>query len=132
VVAMAEKDDGGFWKFLKDLYEQVKEEVEKAVAALAGAALGAALGSTFGPLGTVAGAIVGAIVGWLCDLFAAIFDNEDDVVAVRVVTMTLADCRKSYYDWAKLTSPAGWTTTIPFKGDGGHYRVGVAFKVFTK
>lgn len=129
VIAMAETDDGGFWKFLQDLWEGVKEAVTSAIGAAAGAAIGAAIGSAFAGLGAVIGAAVGAFIGWILSLFA---DNPDDIVGAKVVTMTLAAATKSYYDWAKLTTASGWTKTLAFKGDGGHYNVGIAFKAFTQ
>jgi hypothetical protein len=33
-----------------------------------------------------------------------------------VLKMTLGARTKSYYDWAKLTTPDGWVTTLHFKG----------------
>jgi hypothetical protein len=58
-----------------------------------------------------------------------LFDNKDDIVGVKPVLMTLASSRRSYYDWAKLTTAEGWKTTLHFKGDGGRYDVDCAFKV---
>jgi hypothetical protein len=125
VIAMAEKDDGGFYKFLNELWKMVEDKVKTAVGAAIGAAIGGAIGNV---LGAVVGAIVGALVGWLISLF----DNADDIVAVKPLLMTLASCKKSYYDWAQLTSANGWTTTMHFKGDGGHYAVTASFKIFTQ
>lgn len=129
LIAMAEKDDGGFYQFLKDLWEKVGDAVKKMVAGLVGAGIGAALGSGFGPLGAALGALVGAIVGFLVEWVIKWFHNADDIVNVLPVLMTLASPKKSYYDWAKLTTAKGWTKTLHFKGDGGHYEVDVAFKV---
>src|SRR5262245_58730796 len=56
VIAMAEKDDGGFYAFLKDLWEKVGSQVKTAIAGAIGAAIG-------GAIGNVLGAVVGAIVG---------------------------------------------------------------------
>jgi hypothetical protein len=128
VIAMAEKDDGGFHDILKKLWDLVDDKVKEAVAGAVGAAAGAALGSAFGgPIGAVVGALFGLLIGWLISLF----DNPDDLIGTRVTMMTLGAATKSYYDWAKLTSPEGWTHTLTFKGDGGHYKVDVAYRVFT-
>jgi hypothetical protein len=132
IIAMSEKDDGGFYEFLKKLWEQIDQEVKKAIAGLVGAAIGGALGTAFGPLGTAVGAIVGMLFGYLVGWIISWFDNPDDIVGVKTVLMTLASSRKSYYDWAKLTSASGWKTTLHFKGDGGRYDVDCSFKVFTQ
>lgn len=128
VIALGEKDDGGFWKFLQELWKKIEEEVTAAVAAATGAAIGAAIGLEFGGVGVIVGAVVGALIGWLISAF----DNGDDIIGARAVTMTLAAATKSYYDWAELTTAEGWRTTLKFKGDGGRYEVGVAYRVFLK
>jgi hypothetical protein len=125
VIAMAEKDDGGFYQFLKNLWAKVDSEVKTAIAGLIGAAIGGAIGNV---LGAIAGAIVGVIIGWIINLF----DNKDDIIGAKPVLITLPSSRKSYYDGAELTSPQGRPYTLNFKGDGGHYRVAVSFKVFTQ
>jgi hypothetical protein len=129
VIMMAEKDDGGFYKFLKALWESVEAEVKKAVIGLVGAAIGAALGSTFGPLGTVVGVIVGYLVGGLIAWLISLFDNPDDIVGIKTLVMTLGSCKKSYYDWAKLTTSEGFRFTVKFKGDGGKYSMTGSYKV---
>lgn len=132
IVAMSEKDDGGFYEFLKALWEQIDQEVKQAIAGLVGAAIGGALGTAFGPLGTIVGVIVGMLFGFLIEWMISWFDNPDDIVGAKAVLMTLASSKRSYYDWAKLTSAAGWKTTLHFKGDGGRYDVDCSFKVFTQ
>ena len=125
LLAMAEKDDGGFWDFLHQLWEKVKEKAEPLIAAGIGAAAGGALGGLWG---AVIGAVVGAIIGWIISLF----DNADDIVGVVPVTLSLGAATKSYYDWAQLTSGEGLRTTAQFIGDGGYYRARLRFKVFTE
>lgn len=127
VLAMGERDRGGFGDFITKLWEKVGETVTKAIAGVVGAGIGAAIGSAIPGLGTVIGAVIGALLGWLISLF----NNPDDIVGTRVVTMTLGAATKSYYDWAKLTSPSGWTTSLTFKGDDGLYKVDIAYRVFT-
>jgi hypothetical protein len=123
-LAMAEKDDGGFWAFLQKLWEKIKEKAEALIGAGIGAAVGGALG---GVLGAIVGAVVGALIGWIISLF----DNEDDIIGAIPVTLSLGAATKSYYDWAKLTSSEGLKTTLHFKGDGGYYRARLRYKVFT-
>ncbi|HYP01399.1 MAG TPA: hypothetical protein VER76_14510 [Pyrinomonadaceae bacterium] len=128
VVVMAEKDDGGFYKFLKELWEKVGDKVQQAVAGLVGAGVGAALGALAGPIGAVVGAVFGALIGWLISLF----DNADDIVGVKTVQLGLGACTKSYYDWAKLTTAQGLKSTLFFKGDDGRYEVDLSWKVATQ
>jgi hypothetical protein len=127
LIVMAEKDDGGFYKMLKELWNIVSADVTIAIGAAVGIGIGAAVSGVFAPLGAVIGAAIGAIIGWLVSI---IEDNLDDFIDAKPVLMTLATATKSYYDWAKLTSPQGWTTTIKFKGDGGIYEVGIAYRIF--
>src|SRR5262249_18490292 len=108
VIALAEKDDGGFWKFLKALWEKVEGEVKALIGAAVGAAIGAAIGAAFAGIGAIVGALVGVFIGWLINVVG---DNPDDPIGAKAVTMTLAAATKSYYDWAKLTTPEGWTKT---------------------
>jgi hypothetical protein len=129
VLVMAEKDDGGFYKFLKALWEKVSVEVKAAIGGLVGAAIGAALGSIIPGIGTVSGALGGFLVGLLVDWIIGLFDNPDDIVAVKPLMMSLGWMTKSYYDWAKLTTPAGFTGTLHFNGDGGRYEVDYGYKV---
>ena len=125
VIALSEKDGGGFAQFLKDLYDKVRVMLEAAVSVAAGAAIGAALGSAFGPLGVVVGAIVGAFVDWLIGLFR----NDDDYLGAKAVTIALNSTKKSYYDTAGLTSAVGAWQGLTFTTDGA-YAVGMSFRVF--
>jgi hypothetical protein len=122
IIALAEKDDGGFYKFLHDLWDGVSKEVTAAIGAAVGAAIGGAIANA---LGAVVGAIVGALIGWIISLF----NNPDDIVGVKTVYMTLAASTKSYYDWAQLTAPLGWQHAFDFTRDG-HYRVATSHKIF--
>ena len=126
VLAMAEKDSGGFYKMLKEIWEVVSGEVRTLIAGAVGALIGSILGGPFAAFGAIVGAAIGVFIDWLISLL----DNPDDLIRVKALTMTLTSTAKSYYDWAKLTSPQGWTKTIRFKGDGGIYDVDVAYRVF--
>lgn len=128
VVVMAEKDDGGFYKFLKELWEKLGDKVQEAIAGLVGASIGGALGAIAGPIGAVVGSIFGALIGF----FLSLVDNPDDILGVKTMQLGLGACTKSYYDWAKLTAPQGLKNTIVFKGDGGRYEVDLSWKVVTQ
>ena len=83
--------------------------------------MGSALG---GIVGAAVGAIVGLLIGWLISLF----DNPDDIVGIRNAVFTLATFTKSYYDWAKITSPGGYTFNMDFQDDG-HYQINCGFRL---
>ena len=125
MIAMAEKDDGGFWEFLKALWDKVAPEVKELIATGLGAAIGGVSGGLWGAL---AGAVVGAIVGFIINAF----DNPDDILGAKTLVMTLAAATKSYYDWAKLTAAGGWPFLANYYGDGGHYSLNGYFKVYTQ
>jgi hypothetical protein len=123
VVALAERDDGGFWQWIHNLWDEVSPEVKTLVTTGVGAAIG---GSVGGVIGAIAGAVIGAIVGFVISAF----DNPDDILGTHTVMMTLADDTKSYYDWAKLTATGGWPFHLNYYGDGSHYRVNAAYKIY--
>lgn len=125
VIAMAEKDDGGFGDFLKGLFEGIVEIVGTMLGGAIGAAIGAALGSLGGPILMLVGGLIGGIIGWIVGML------KDDIVGVHTLQMGLGSYRKSYYDWAKLTSAQGAQGTLTFKGDGGRYEVDYTWKVAT-
>lgn len=132
LIALAEKDDGGFYKFLEKLWEMVGEMVTAAIGGAVGAAVGAAVGSAIPGIGTLVGALAGWLIGALIGWVISWFDNPDDIIAVKPLLMTLSASTKSYYDWAKLTSTEGWTQSVAFQGDGGRYKADFAWKVFSK
>jgi hypothetical protein len=121
-VAMGEKDDGGFGKFLVDLWKTIESEVTTAIAGAVGAAIGGAIG---GVIGAIAGAVLGVILNWLIGLA----DNPDDIVAVRQFQLWLGSILGSYYDWAGLTKNPPDTFTVDFNGDGGRYRTWFSWSV---
>lgn len=129
VVVLGEHDDGGFSDLVKEIWSLVDTQVKAAIAGLVGAAIGVALGGVGAVIGLLVGTLVGLLIDWLLSLFGS---NEDDLIDVEVLTMTLAASTKSYYDWARLTSPTGWTKTLFMWGDGGRYEVDVAFRVFAE
>jgi hypothetical protein len=122
-IALAEKDSGGFAEFLQQLWAKIKEKVEAALVA-GFAAIGAAIGSAYAGIGAIVGAVIGAILGWLVSLV----NNPDDMLGVKVVQLSLGAATKSYYDWAKLTSPSGLTLNVDFQSDG-HYQVNCGFRL---
>ncbi|WP_337185356.1 hypothetical protein [Phenylobacterium sp.] len=128
VLVMAEKDEGGFGKFLQELWDKVGAEVKKAIAGAVGSAIGAALGSFFGPLGAGLGAAVGWLVGLLVDWILSWF--KDDLIAMKVIQLSLGAATKSYYDWAGLTANPARQFSMNFNGDGGRYRVWCSLSVY--
>jgi hypothetical protein len=130
VIAVGEKDQGGFSKFLQDLWAEVGSEVTNLIGTAVGAAVGAAIGAAFAGIGAIVGAAIGAFIGWLISFFAD-FEEGDDVVGADVVLITLTEATKSFYDSLGFTSPDGWPATLEFARDGeGHYRVETATRVF--
>jgi hypothetical protein len=123
VIAMAEKDEGGFYDFLKALVESIAKTVSAMVPGAAGAALGALLGSPGGPIFVAIGAVVGGLIGWIITML------EDDIIGTHTVQIGLGSAKKSYYDWAKLTTSEGLEGTLTYKGDGGHYKLEYSWKV---
>ena len=122
IMAMAEKDNsGGFYKFLKDLWNLIDEKVTAAIAGAIGAAIGAVIGNV---IGAIVGFIVGAIIGWLISLF----DNHDDIVGAKPVTLWLGAATRSYYEAVGLLKNPPNLFNIDFTGDGGHYRVWCYFR----
>ena len=122
LIAMAEKDDGGFWQFLHDLWNEVAPQVKELISTGAGAAIGGALGGLWG---AVIGAVVGAIIGFIINTF----DNADDIIGQKTFVMSLGAATKSYYDWAQLTSGNGLYYNVNYYGDDGHYSMNGRFRV---
>jgi hypothetical protein len=82
IVAMAEKEGGGFGDFVTDLWDKVKEEVQAAIKKAVASATQPALG-TFAPIaGEVAAWAVNELVGLLMQLF------EDQIFDPQVATIT--------------------------------------------
>ena len=129
VVVLGEHDDGGFSDLVKEIWSLVDSQVKAAIGGLVGGAIGSALGPLGAVIGLLVGTLVGLLIDWVLSLFGA---NEDDLIDVDVLTMTLTASTQSYFDWAKLTSPTGWTKTLFMWGDGGRYEVDVAYRVFAE
>jgi Glycine zipper len=129
-IAMAEKDDGGFWKFLQELLNRVVEEVEKTLKMGIGAAVGGVIGAKLGGVwGAIIGAVVGFIVGAIIDLLTA--ENADDILGSPPVILSLGAATKSYYEWTGLLKqPHPDTFPITYKHDGGHYRVWCYYQLY--
>jgi hypothetical protein len=129
VIALGEKDDGGFWKFLQDLWGTVGSEVTKYIGTAIGAAVGAAVGAAFAGIGAIIGAVIGAFIGWILALLG---EDGDDIVGAETLLITLTSATKSFYDSLGLTSAEGWPATLGFSRDGeGHYLVDLACRVST-
>jgi hypothetical protein len=124
-LALAEKDAGGFAKFISELYEAIKAEIQVILSAL-GAAAGAWIGSEIGgsigtaiagPLGTiigvVAGAILGALIGWL---IAAL---KDDIFTPQASHLILGAKDETFAGGSLVCAPL----YFHYQDHGGHYRV---------
>jgi hypothetical protein len=129
-IVMAEKDQGGFWKFLQELLGKIVEEVEKALKMGIGAAIGGVVGAKIGGIwGAVVGAVVGFIVGAIIDLITA--DNPDDIMGTAPLVMSFGAATLSYYQWTGLLKqPHPDVFPISYKRDGGHYRVWCYYQVY--
>jgi len=121
-VAMAEKDQGGFWQFLHDLWKLVADKVIALIVAGVGAGIGGAIGG-------VIGAAVGFVVGGLVGLIIGLFDDPDDILGTHHFELWLGSALGSYYDWAGLTKSPPDKFTTDFTGDGGHYRAAFYYRV---
>lgn len=116
-ITIAEKDNGGFSKFLGDLYAAVQAEVQvilTELGAAAGAAIGTAIGGSIGtaiagPLGTIigiaAGLILGALIGWLVSAL------RDDIFDPQITGVILNN----------NTPFTGPTETLTYQDFGGKY-----------
>jgi hypothetical protein len=127
-VAMAEKDFGGFAKFLDELVkaigEEVKKQLEKALKDVAGAGLGALAGTVIGGvIGAVIGALVGFVVGAVVQALIKLFGDE----IFQPISLTLdLDSADSVFPNGQTTSPESQLT---FQGFGGTYRVAYDFNI---
>jgi hypothetical protein len=129
-IVMAEKDDGGFAKFLRKLLRKIVEEVEKELKMGIGAAVGAVIGGAVGGgWGAVVGAVVGFVVGALIDWLST--DNADDIVGHASPVMKFGAATLSYYEWTGLLKkPHPDLFSMDFKKDGGFYRVWAYYQLY--
>lgn len=131
VLALSEKDNGGFSDFMSELYEAIKEEVQvilTVLGAAAGAYIGTAIGGTIGtaiagPLGTIIGVIAGAVLGALIGLLAGAL--KDDIFPPQTETVTLPTANVSF-DNGSLTSRYYYSNFIDH---GAEYRVKYRWKI---
>lgn len=121
LVALCEKDDGGFHDFIMKLWKQVGEAVKKAVAGAVGAAIGAAIGATFAGVGAIAGAVVGFIIGELVDWLIDLGQGADDVLGVKTLQLWLGAATKSYYDATGLTVQYPTLFPLEYGSKHGHF-----------
>jgi hypothetical protein len=121
-ICMAEKDDGGFWKFLKHLVSKVIELVEEAMGKSIGTGVGAAIGAVAGGWGAIVGAAIGFVVGAFLDWLLG--DNPDDIMGTAKLVMSFGAGTLSYYEWTGLLKqPHPDLFSVDYKKDGGHYRM---------
>jgi hypothetical protein len=124
-LALAEKDEGGFSKFIKELYEAIKAEIQiilAGIGAAAGAAIGAEIGGSIGttiagPLGTVigivAGAILGVLVGWIVSTL------KDDIFPPQASSVTFSSASDTFAGGSLVSN----LLYLHYRDHGGHYRV---------
>jgi CheY-like chemotaxis protein len=130
MVVMAEKDDGGFAEFLQKLWGLVSDAVKSAVGKAAGTAIGTAIGGAFGGLGAVLGAAIGFILGALVDWVISWFNNVDDLIAMKPLTLWLHGATASYYASTGLATGSPKQFKVDFIGDGGHYRAWFYYRIW--
>ena len=128
IVALAEKDLGGFAQFLADAYDQVKDLVNGVLGALGGAfgaVIGKAIGAKLGAaVGTAVGGPIGAIIGLLAGLvlgaiIGSIVSAAGDDIFVPTTTMVSLDTADATFaDGTDATDVA-----LQFAGFGGRYTV---------
>ena len=128
-LCMAEKDDGGFWKFIKQLVSKVIEVVEDAIGKSVGTAIGAAIGAVAGGWGAIIGAAIGFVIGAFVDWLTG--DNPDDIMGTAKLVMSFGAATLSYYKWTGLLKqPHSDLFPVDFKHDGGHYRLLCYYQVY--
>lgn len=119
-LALAEKDGGGFAKFIKELYDAVKDKLQAVFTAVGGAigtAVGAAIGGTVGgPIGILVGAAIGFILGALVEWIVGLV--QDDMFAPQVAIAEFGSINATFNGSAN--SPI---QTLNFIEHGGHYQV---------
>jgi hypothetical protein len=126
IVALGEKDLGGFAKFLADVFAQVKDLINGVFAALGGA-LGTIIGKKIGAelgtaVGTAVGGPIGAVIGLLAGLvLGAIIGSivtaaRDDIFVPSTTTVSLDAPDATFADGSDSADVA-----IQFVGFGGLY-----------
>lgn len=119
-IALAEKDSGGFSRFIANLYESVKIELQLIIMALAakwGSQIGAEIGSSGGPIGAVIGAVIGAILGALIAWIVGTL--EDDIFPTQMATIHIPSGTTAFAN-GSLQSPV---TGLYFEAHDGKYEV---------
>ncbi|MDF2521520.1 MAG: hypothetical protein K0R84_2148, partial [Clostridia bacterium] len=119
-IALAEKDSGGFSKFIANLYDSVKIELQVIIIALAakwGSQIGAEIGSSGGPIGAVIGAVIGAILGALIAWIVGAL--EDDIFPTQMATIHIPSGTTAFAN-GSLQSPV---TGLYFEAHDGKYEV---------
>ncbi len=119
LLSLAEKDHGGFKKFLDFVWTKVKEDVEKAVLAAA-ASIGTIVGGLLGAIiAATAAYVVMALVEWMIGMFG------DDIFTPVTVSVQIPSKNPRFS--TGLVSPQD---VAVFKAHGGRYEVTYDWRVF--
>lgn len=119
LLSLAEKDHGGFKKFLDSVWTKVKEDVEKAVLAAA-ASIGTIVGGLLGAIIAASAAyVVMALVEWMIGMFG------DDIFTPVTVSVQIPSKNPRFA--TGLVSPQD---VAVFKAHGGRYEVTYDWRVF--
>lgn len=129
-ITIAEKDWGGFSKFINDLYQAIKKELDiilTGLGAIVGAKIGGSLGTLAGPIGTIigaaAGAILGALIGWL------VKSLRDDIFTPQATVLSIP-AKYSYSSSVNkeevINTPI---ETLRYREHKGDYQVRVSWTI---
>lgn len=123
MMAIAEKDSGGFQAILNLLYSQIRQKVKEVVAKLVSTPLAPFLGLAIaGAIGKAVAWIVDKLFGWIIHFIG------DDVFRPRTISVVLPTSRPRTYNkaWGGKLSPARY---VNFYGHGGHFRIKYHWRV---
>lgn len=123
-LTLAEKDWGGFSKFLEELYKAIKNDLQKILNALGAAAAGALTGSVIaGPVGAIIGAIIGLLLELLFKWIIKLL--KDDVFEPQSTSIIMPTANSTFSSGSLISS----LMYFNFQDFGGSYRVGYKWKI---
>jgi hypothetical protein len=117
VMAMAERDGGGFATFLSDLLHSITDEIDAVITA-AGVAAGAAIGGAIGgPVGALAGAVGVFLVNEIINLIGNI--KNDEIFMAQQTSVRMDSSSQKFANETDTADMRHWN----FKGHSGEYNV---------